>query len=1138
MLHSVSPEEAYLTELSGYWKKRLQGASAVILPFNQYNLALKEEDLKTNNITFFIDPSLAIRVLQLSQQQNTTPFTIMVVALKALLYRYTSQNNILICTAEGQTNSGLINKLILNDYIEGDDSFIKLIKKVTTTILEAQNNPLAIETISGYYSPEKDEFAALHQILFINNIHQSSSPSNISETILINSTEDYSPHFDLVFTLTVTDEGLTINVDFNSEKFLERNIVPFTEHFKNILLSAIDAPEKAIGALNILSDKERDELLFRFNDTNIEYPKNKTLAALFEDQVLKTPDSIALRQQEQTLTYRQLNERANRLAYYLMERGVKPKDNVGLLVKRGFDMIVGMYAILKAGGAYVPIDPEYPEDRQQYILLNSGVSLSITDGNYEIQKLIPSITFVSIHTVDISEYICDNPCLAISSHELAYTIYTSGSTGRPKGVMIEHHSAVNLVLWVNKRFNIGENDRLLFITSMCFDLSVYDIFGMLCSGGSIVIAEQQEVTDLRRLQKMLQDYQITFWDSVPTTLDYLVRDLEMNGDSSYINNSLRLVFLSGDWIPVNLPTRIKKHFPSSQVISLGGATEGTVWSNYYPIETIDSTWKSIPYGKPMYNNYFYILNEYLQPVPIGVAGELYIGGVGVARGYANDPEKTANSFKPDPFTNKGGGMMYKTGDLGRMLPDYNMEFIGRKDNQVKIRGFRIELGEIESVIRQTGMVTDIITIAKDDKEGKKRLISYVVANGSFSKEEMSVYLKSKLPEYMIPSIWIRLDRLPLTSNGKIDKKALPDFDAEEQLKSQYEAPKDDLEQELADIWQSVLGSAKIGVNDNFFDLGGHSLIAVQIMTGIENKTGIKLPISVLFRYPTIRTLHHFIHKENVQTKFKCLAPIKPEGSKPPLYLIHGDGLNILIFSALASLLDKDQPVYGIQAQGLDGVEAPPEVMEEIAADYLKEVLAQNPNGPYTLAGYSFGGYIAIEMRRQLVQMGKKVKLLAVFDTNAENTEYVKPLANTLFVKLKRQFPKFLFIFQSFTKHPILTTKYQGSLFSKKLKEFSYSAGIIKEPETTEYYINLNRIARNHDIAIKNYKLEPFDASLHLFKATERVYFVDDRKYLGWSRYAKKGVFVHEVPGDHKTMFEQPNVSALAQSLQQVLDNNQ
>jgi amino acid adenylation domain-containing protein len=904
------------------------------------------------------------------------------------------------------------------------------------------------------------------------------------------------------------------------------------KHFENIMASVVGDPKQSLAAIDFLTREEKRQLLQEFNNTLVDYPKEKTLADLFEEQVLKTPDAVALRQHDRTMTYRELNVQANQLARYLIEHGVNKEDNIGLLVTRSFNMIIGMFGILKAGGAYVPIDPEYPIDRQEYILQNSSVVKVVTDGDYPLEKSTSPDMFVKLKALDLTDYNSDNPGLKIDSRGLAYTIYTSGSTGRPKGVMIEHHSAVNLVLWVNTEFNIGTDDRLLFITSMCFDLSVYDIFGMLSSGGSLVIVEQNELMDVPRLKDMMINYKITFWDSVPTTMDYLVRELEAH-DAGYLQKTLKVVFMSGDWIPVNLPDRIKKYFPNTQVISLGGATEGTVWSNFYPVKEVDGKWSSIPYGRPMNNNFFYILNEQLQLAPIGVPGELYIGGVGVARGYANDKEKTGYAFVKDPFNDQAGGRMYRTGDLGRMLPNLNMEFIGRKDDQVKIRGYRIELGEIESVLRQCDLVSQAVVLAKADKEKKKRLVGYVVGKKNYDRAAIISFLKSKLPDYMVPALWVELDNIPLTSNGKIDKKALPDFNAEEQIKNQYVAPQTESEKILVEIWEDVLKVNNVGVNHDFFDLGGHSLLAVQIVNQIKKKTGKVLPISILFRYSNIESLNAFLKEDNTEKQNKSLVPIKPSGNKMPLYFIHGVGLNVMNFADLSMYLDKEQPVFGLQALGLGGEFPSISSMVEIAQIYVSEIIEHNPTGPYAIAGYSLGGFIAIEMRRQFELMNKDVKVLAMIDTNADHTDDFVVLFPK---KVKRHLNQLLNLSISFLRQPRKTIESQRSINLEE-KKYRYDAiKLAKESGDKEYYNLLKKIRETYYSAYKKSHLTPFNNFIYLFRANKCLHYTKDKKYLGWRKYALKGVKEYEIPGDHRTMLLKPNVEEFARALQEVLDN--
>ncbi|NLR59363.1 amino acid adenylation domain-containing protein [Chitinophaga polysaccharea] len=1045
------------------------------------------------------DNRLTAQLLQCSQELNTSPVNILLTVFQILLYRYSSQRDIFTVALLEDT------PIMLPNNLTGDQTFMQALKQATLAI-DAANEPAlelpADDTLSG---------------VFVSN------PSSVALTMDDVASEDRVVM--MIDTHEVVLEGQLFYHD-------EEAATSMVRHYKQLLTAAFDQPNQQIGALRMLTEEELQELAL-FNHTKAPYPTDKGLHTLLEEQALKTPGNVALQIGNTTLCYEALNRQANQLARLLVAQGITPGSNVGLITSRGFNMIVAMYAILKAGAAYVPVDPDYPVDRQQYILSSAAVSLLLVDQEYPLVAAAPAIPCLDITTVQLDHYDPANPGLPVDSRQLAYTIYTSGSTGKPKGVMIEHHAAVNLILWVNHRFQIGPADRLLFITSMCFDLSVYDIFGILAAGGTIVIAGQEEVNDINQLQAMLWRYQITFWDSVPSTLDYVVKELVVM-NPGYRQHTLRLVFLSGDWIPVNLPQRIKQFFPAAEVVSLGGATEATIWSNYFVVEEVPPHWKSIPYGRPITNNFFYILNEQLQPVPNGITGELYIGGVGVARGYAGEPEKTAAAFLADPFHPNTGGRMYRTGDLGRMLPDMNMEFIGRKDTQVKIRGFRVEPGEIEHVLYQQGQLESVVVLARGEEKNKKELIVYVVAKGRFDKEQITQYLQSRLPDYMIPTQWVALESMPLNINGKVDRKALLDMVIPRQMVVGDSPALTGEEAIMAAIWKQVLGTTTIRVNDNFFELGGHSLMALQIMSRFEHATGIKLPAAILFKHPTIASLLGSIERKDTTASWQSLTPIKPGGSKMPLYLVHGEGLYTFSFKELASYLDDDQPVFGLQPWDLQKASDVEITMEDIARHYVGEILKHNPNGPYAITGYSFGGYVAVEMERQLTALGKEVKLLGIFDTDAENAFYNKSWRETLPKKIRRQFPKFLWILQSAVKAPYITIHYQYSLLVKKLRKM----GVLKEAATGEenVYGEIKVINQRYHAALKAYHLQPFDNFIYLFKAKSRINFIEDARYFGWRKYAKKGVKTFDVPGDHVTMLHLPHVRELGEILQDALNN--
>ncbi len=1104
MPESFSLTKEILDNFSAY-KDNFRSLPILKMPVDKY--AATTPNAPTLDIlNFQIQPSLQNDITILAQTYNVSTQNVFTAAFLAVLQRHTTQEDFFLTQLYTDSNQAITGFKGIRSKFDSAASFTSLIKQLPETVSD-NSQCLDINNTANFLTTANTDKEVFRACLLY-------SEGTVNDAILKEALNTFPS-----FRLALIVNNNNFDICYSSALFTGDFIGKFAQHFVNLLTAAVAQPDKSTGAHQILTAGEWQNIMVDFNNTITPYPQQQTLFGLFEEKVLTVPNAIALRKGNKTITYAQLNTKANQLAHFLIAKGVLPGHNIGLLVARDFDMITGMLAILKAGGAYVPIDPDYPIDRQEYIYNQSSLKLILADNHYPIKSLLNEGCYIRINVEKTSLQPDSNPGLTVNSKQLAYTIYTSGSTGRPKGVMIKHHSAVNLVLWVNKEYNVGVDDNLLFITSMCFDLSVYDIFGMLAAGGTVVIAEYDQIQDVKQLQRMLIDYDITFWDSVPTTLDYLVRNLEIT-EPDYRYEGLKTIFMSGDWIPVDLPDRIKRFLPQTQVISLGGATEGTVWSNFFAVKETLKHWKSIPYGKPLDNNFFYILNEQLQPVPQGVIGDLYIGGVGVARGYANDEAKTRAQFMPDTFNTELGGMMYKTGDLGRMAADMNMEFIGRKDNQVKISGFRVELGEIESVLNTSGLLTSAVVLAKNDPEGKKRLIAYVVAP-EFDKYLLTSYLNTKLPHYMVPALWVKLDQLPLTSNGKIDRNSLPDFD--ETLPSKaFLQPSTATEKILKDIWLECLGLTDISIDDNFFELGGHSLIAAQILSLFKNKTGHNLQLAILFEYTDIQSLAAHIDSKTseIRADYTCLVPIKPTGSKPPLYIIHGEGLNVLKFSTLAASVDPDQPIWGLQARGLNGVDEPMDDMQDIANDYLSEIFQHNPNGPYLLGGYSFGGYVAVEMHRLMTAMGKEPKALIMFDTDSERMDE-KNFFSLTFQKLVRNAPKMLSFFRS--------------NFGNTNDEFKLPSKNLSEKDIKAFYAQIKKIQKKHVAAFNNYQLLPFDAKIYLFRADISVHYVDDEVYLGWTRYAKRGVEVFAVPGDHRSMLEPPNVKTLAMLLQRALN---
>ncbi|MEG4054907.1 MULTISPECIES: amino acid adenylation domain-containing protein [unclassified Microcoleus] len=689
--------------------------------------------------------------------------------------------------------------------------------------------------------------------------------------------------------LAIPEDGKQCGWSYDPEIFDRSSIETMLHQFETFVQSIVTNLEgiavnlqQPISKLSLLTETERHQLLVEWNNTGAEYPLDQCIHQLFEAQVERTPDAVAVVFEGEQLTYRELNARANQLAHHLRSVGVGPEVLVGICVERSLEMVVGLLGILKAGGAYVPLDSAYPPERVGYMLEHAQAKVLLTQ--VRLVNSLPQhqaqVFYLDADWGAISTLSDSNPTCNCKPENLAYIIYTSGSTGKPKGVAIEHRGVANTLLDLNHRFGVEVSDRILAISSLSFDLSVYDIFGLLAAGGTIIIPKPSLTPDPAHWQTLVAREQITLWNSAPALMQLLADYAIAKGDA--LPSSLRLVMMSGDWIPMNLPTQIKTLFPIAKVISLGGATEASIWSILYPIETIDPNWKSIPYGQPMTNQHFYVLDQALNPCPVGISGHLYIGGIGLARGYWRDEEKTRASFIAHPLT---GERLYRTGDLGRYMPDRNIEFLGRIDNQVKIRGFRIELGEIETVLSQHPDVRETLVIATDVVAGNKQLVAYIVPQlqAAARSSDLRSFLKQKLADYMIPGAFLVLDALPLTPNGKVDRRALLATELHLELEETFVAPRTPIEEMLASIWSNILSIDFVGIRDNFFELGGNSLLATQVISRMRDTLAVELPLRSLFEAPTIAELAERVenslkNKQSIQTL--PLVPIPRSESIP------------------------------------------------------------------------------------------------------------------------------------------------------------------------------------------------------------------------------------------------------------------
>ncbi|MEH2059372.1 MAG: amino acid adenylation domain-containing protein [Nostoc sp.] len=864
-----------------YWEKQLANAPTFLpLPTDRPRPAV--QTFNGSYHVFMLSVELTQQLEKLSQQQGVTMFMTLLAAYNTLLYRYTGQEDILVGTpiayrdrTELESLIGFfINTLVMRTQVSGDHTFNELLPRIREMALSAYaHQDLPFEMLVEALQPERDlSHTPLFQVMFVllnapmseielTGLSVSGLPIGIT-----------TAKFDLTLSMENTPGGLFGWWEYNTDLFDSSTIERMTGHFVTLLEAVVANPNERISQLPMLTASEQQQLLVEWNDTAVDYPQDKCIHQLFEEQVQRTPDAVAVVFENQQLTYHELNCRANQLAHYLQSLGVGADVLVGICVERSLEMIVGLLGILKAGGAYVPLDPEYPQERLSFILEDAQVSVLLSQ-QHLVEKLPQcQAQLISLDTnwQLISQLTQENPITDIQASNLAYVIYTSGSTGQPKGVQISHSAVSNFLSAMQQRPGITKQDTLLAITTISFDIAALEIFLPITVGASVVIARRDVTLDGRELFDLLVKFKATIMQATPATWRLLL-------DSNYQFSDLKIL-CGGEALPWDLVNELLAR--SASFWNLYGPTETTIWSSVCQLESSESL---ISIGRPISNTQIYILDQNLQPVPVGVPGELHIGGAGLARGYLNRPELTQEKFIPNPFNNS---KLYKTGDLARYLPDGNIEYLGRIDNQVKIRGFRIELGEIEAALSQHPHVQASYVIAREDTPGDKRLVAYIVPQPQVTLviSELRSDLKKKLPDYMVPSAIVILESLPLTPNGKIDRRALPAPEPSSELLEKYVAPRNPIEEILSLIWQQVLKVELVGRHDNFFELGGHSLLATQLISRVRSSLKVELPLRSLFAAPTIAELSYNIQRLQLQDLELAAPPILPraENAEIPL----------------------------------------------------------------------------------------------------------------------------------------------------------------------------------------------------------------------------------------------------------------
>lgn len=1125
-----------------YWKKELAAAAPILdLPTDKPRPAIQSFRGATE---FFRLPAKLLGSLKsLGRQEQATLFMALEAAFAALLHRQTGQTDILIGTpisgrtqAEAENLIGyFLNTIVLRSRFTENMSFRSLLQQTRARALGAYAHAdLPFKHLVTALAPERDPSRSpLFQVMFI--LHDPDGVSEVSKVSGKHELQTGTSKFDLTLIISETESGLEGLLEYSTDLFEAETIRRTSRHFATILEEVAHNPDQSVSALQVLSAPELQQLSVEWNDTAVDFPdKNSSLHSLIERQAAMTPQNVALVFDQQKLTFGELDRRANQLARHLKELGVGPDVLVGLCVERSLEMVIAMQAVLKAGGAYVPLDPSFPQNRLTYMVENSKMSVLLTHRHLDDRLLLRPSVVVHLDS-DWSEIAkqstqpLESPDFA--PQNLAYVLYTSGSTGRPKGVAIPHSAIANFLLSMQREPGFTADDTLLAVTTLSFDIAGLELFLPLITGGKIVIASREETQDPAQLMRRMEQSACTVMQATPATWRALINAGWRGSWSGTASGTPRLKILCGG--EAILPDLAKQLLARcGELWNMYGPTETTVWSTIHRVTSVDGP---VPIGHPIANTQVYILDEARNLVPAGNPGELYIGGDGLAKGYLHQEKLTAERFVANSFT--PGTRLYRTGDLARWRPDGTVECLGRMDSQIKLRGYRIELGEIEAVLAGHPAIRHCTVIAREDEPGEKQLVAYYEAQtGSEpTASELRAHLEKDVPIFMIPAAYVQLEKLPLTPNGKVDRKSLPAPTHHRAGSEGFAAPRNECERMLAQIWAKALRVKQVGLHDNFFALGGHSLLAVKIVADIEEITNVRLPLATLLQAPTIAGLAECLQKENWTPNWSSLVPLRAAGSKPPLYLFHAHGGDVLEYHALANLLDPDQPVYALQARGLDGNIPKDVTLEGMAAAYLKELRSFQPEGPYFLAGFCFGGLVALEAAQQLRAQGQEVAILLLIQTTHPAVFHFKeglPTVKKIWYRLTKQISLET---ENLSHQGIgyLRQRYQKTLDMIRVRRAIASGGrngnTVDPVRLPKLYLS-EALRVEHGKALRKYQTRPYDGEVVLFRASRQLSGLAADEYLGWKPYFKGGFEIREVPGHQQNLMLQPNVRQVAKEM--------
>jgi fengycin family lipopeptide synthetase D len=1104
-----------------YWLNIFSGELPVLSLSTDY-VRQAIRSFEGDNIRFSLGEDLTKELRKIAKETGCTMYMLLLAGINILLSKYSGQEDIIIGSpTAGRTHADLdriigmfVNTLAMRSYPVGEKTYKRFLMEVKETALSAfENQDYQFEELVNRLNLHRDMSRnALFDVMFVmQNIEKSNI--EVKDLVIKKYKQEYKvSKFDLSFGAGEVGDEIVFTLEYSTKLFKRETIKRMTEHLKNIFKEVSENINIKLNEIEMLTKEEEDKILNQFSGTYIKYPKEKTINQLFEEQVERTPDNIAVVFQQDKVTYRELNDRVNILAIRLRESGVKPDSIVGLMVDRSLEMIVGIMGILKAGGAYLPIDVSFPDDE----VLTKHENNNLQHVN--------------------------------TQNDLAYVIYTSGTTGKPKGVMIEHRNVISLIAALSK-IVYGDIDKYLNVALLApyiFDASVQQIFPSLLLGHTLFIVNEDVRKDGLRLTKYYQNNKIDVSDGTPAHLSMLREAQGLDNE----NIEVSYFIIGGDVLPGKVVKEFIEYCREKQpsIINIYGPTECCVDSIAYPVDcnNIDS-FSSLPIGKPIANEKIYILDSNLKLSPIGIVGEIYISGAGVGRGYLNQPKLTEDRFIDNVLNDEY--KMYKTGDLGKWLPDGNIEFLGRIDHQVKVRGYRIELGEIENQLSSLNEIKEVIVIDKKDSSGEKFLCAYIVAEKQLTVSELREHLLKNLPEYMVPSYFVQLEKMPLTLNGKIDRKALPEPSESAITATEYKAPRNIVEEKLAEIWQQVLKVKKVGIDDNLFQIGGHSLKAIVISAKVSKAFNMEVSVYEMFSFPTIKKLAAHIYNSGIESQSlqdENLVLLKrAQDSIENLFLIHEVSGNVGGYLEFVKQISEDFNCWGIKANKLENCVPKNLKVEELAERYIRKIKKVQKSGPYNIIGWSNGGTIAFEIVRQLEEIKEDIRLFSIVDSYAPDIELIKH-AEKFNIDTEKKFLKEAFI----NTNLVLSMRDDrdiGSLYDLSLdhikdknielnvesvlyKKILSSTPIYDNLSVEQQMYNINLMRTISSACLCYMPKNCIKTQIYYFKATDST-TIDENK---WNDYCHFPIKVFKVTGTHFSIFDLQGVTNLAEKFNKLI----